>query len=125
MFINIGKAKNLTPPMLFSILEQYTGKRGIDIGRIEILRNFSFFELDPEWVDPMIKAFKNARYNGENIFVEPAENAAPDHQSRERKPFERRGSDSRSHGKPNREKQGFDRKDKPFKDQKARSFKRK
>jgi ATP-dependent RNA helicase DeaD len=125
MFINIGKAKNLTPPMLFSILEQYTGKRGIDIGRIEILRNFSFFELDPEWVDPMIKAFKNARYNGENIFVEPAENAAPDNQVRERKPFERRGSESRSQGKPNREKPTFDRKDKPFREQRTRSFKRK
>ena len=72
MFINIGRSKNLSPQNLFALIREHTGKKGIEIGRIEILRNFSFFELDKEWETPVIKAFNNVRYKGEKLVVEKA-----------------------------------------------------
>lgn len=73
LFINLGKVNNFNPPSLFGLIEQYTGKRGIDLGKIEVLRNFSFFEVDKEWEKPLIKALSNNKFNGERIVVEPAD----------------------------------------------------
>jgi len=98
MFINIGKAKNLTPPVLFSLIEQFTGKKGIDIGKIEILRNFSFFEVEKEWEPQLMKAFKSASYLGERISIEPADQKQQESSSRpsnERRPYGG-GNDNRS-----------------------------
>lgn len=74
MFLNVGKSKNLTPPVLFSLLKQQTGKSGIELGKIEIMRNFTFFEIEQSWEQQIIKAFKNATYKGERLSVERAEN---------------------------------------------------
>jgi ATP-dependent RNA helicase DeaD len=73
LFINLGKVNNFNPPSLFGIIEQSTGKRGIDLGKIEILRNFSFFEIDKEWEKPIMSALNNYRFNGERVVVEVAE----------------------------------------------------
>jgi ATP-dependent RNA helicase DeaD len=79
LFINLGKANNFNPPSLFGLIEGQTGKRGIDFGKIEVLRNFSFFEVDKEWATPIINALNNQRFNGEKIIVEPAAaNSRPD-----------------------------------------------
>ncbi|MBN2165836.1 MAG: DEAD/DEAH box helicase [Marinilabiliaceae bacterium] len=82
MFINIGKSKDLSPPVLFSLISQYTGKKGIDIGKIEIMRNFSFFEIDKNWEQTLVDAFRKAFYKGEKISIEKAENKPADNERR-------------------------------------------
>jgi ATP-dependent RNA helicase DeaD len=81
LFINLGRAHNFNPPALFQLIEQSTGKRGIELGRIEVLRNFSFFEVEKSWEKDMIEALCSARYNGERVSVELAD-AAPRGESR-------------------------------------------
>lgn len=73
LFINLGKAHHFTPPALFSLIEQCTGKRGIELGRIEILRNFSFFEVEKEKEGLIIETLTNSKYKGERVSVEVAE----------------------------------------------------
>jgi ATP-dependent RNA helicase DeaD len=73
LFINLGRASNFNPPALFNLIEQSTGKRGIELGRIEVLRNFSFFEVEKAWEKDLIDALNTARYNGERVSVEVAE----------------------------------------------------
>ncbi|MFT3737697.1 MAG: DEAD/DEAH box helicase [Breznakibacter sp.] len=73
LFINLGKANNFTPPALFSLIEQATGQRGIELGKIEILRNFSFFEVETENESLMIESLTNTRFRGERVSVEVAE----------------------------------------------------
>ncbi|PZX11292.1 ATP-dependent RNA helicase DeaD [Breznakibacter xylanolyticus] len=120
MFINLGKASNFNPPSLFNLIESYTGKRGIDLGRIEVLRNFSFFEIAPEWVTPIVNALNNQTYNGERLLVEPAASKGEDERPARAKGEKRFGS--KFSGKKEYQKD-FKR---DFKsDKKPRSFKRK
>ena len=50
-----------------------TGTKDIDIGKIELFSTFSFFEVDKDSSDLVLKNIKNARIKGKKIFVEIAE----------------------------------------------------
>ena len=73
-FINIGKVDNLNPVALIGMINDFTNKRNIEIGDIEILKNFSFFEIDSKFTDKILNAFKNKSYKKRKIAVEIAEN---------------------------------------------------
>ncbi len=69
-FINIGKTDKLTVPKLIGILKEVTRNRNIPIGKIDILKNFSFFEVKQEYTDLMLRSFKKAFYKGRKLNVE-------------------------------------------------------
>ncbi len=71
-FINLGKTDGLKPTTIIGMINDYTGKRNIDIGAIEIQRNFSFFETDSEYADLILKSFQNKNLKGRDIAVEVA-----------------------------------------------------
>ena len=43
-FINIGKEKDLQTHNLIGLINEYTKDRNIPVGKIDIMRKFSFFE---------------------------------------------------------------------------------
>ena len=43
------------------LINEYTGANNIEIGDIEILKNFSFFETDKNYVDSILDAFKGKK----------------------------------------------------------------
>jgi len=47
-----------------------TQKRNIEIGKIDIMKKFSFFEIDSTYESEILKAFKNAKYDGGSVSVE-------------------------------------------------------
>ena len=69
-FINIGKTDKLTVPKLIGILKEVTRNRNIPIGKIDILKNFSFFEVKQEHTDLLLRSFKKAFYKGRKLNVE-------------------------------------------------------
>jgi ATP-dependent RNA helicase DeaD len=73
-FINLGKTDNLNPQKIIGMINDYTGKRNIEIGEIEILKNFSFFEADSAHQDLILKSFNNKKMNNRRIAVETADN---------------------------------------------------
>ncbi len=72
-FINLGKTDGLKPTTVIGMINDFTGKRNIDIGSIEIQRNFSFFETDADYTDLILKSFNNKKLKGRKIAVEIAE----------------------------------------------------
>ncbi|MBC8321101.1 MAG: DEAD/DEAH box helicase [Bacteroidetes bacterium] len=72
LFINLGSSTNLNPSSLIGLINQYTRERNIDIGRIEIMKNFSFFEVDSSFEKIILKAFKDASFNDIPIVAELA-----------------------------------------------------
>lgn len=58
-FINIGQKQQIKVPNLIGLINEKTRKRDIEIGKIEILRNFSFFEADSEHEQLILDSFKN------------------------------------------------------------------
>jgi ATP-dependent RNA helicase DeaD len=72
-FINAGSQDGLVPSQLIGIINESTKKRDIEIGKIEIMKKFSFFEVDAHYTDRVIRGFENTEYNGREVIVEPAQ----------------------------------------------------
>lgn len=58
-FINVGQKQQVKVPNLIGLINEKTRKRDIEIGKIEILRNFSFFEADSAYEQLILDSFKN------------------------------------------------------------------
>ena len=69
-FINLGKIQNLETHNLIGLINEYTRKRNIPIGKIDILRKFSFFEVDSNYEKDVLKGLANAQWNDHAITVE-------------------------------------------------------
>lgn len=72
-FINLGKTDGLKPSFLIGLINEFTNIRDIEVGEIDILNNFSFFEVDSEHAAGVFNAFKGKSYKKRKIVIEPAE----------------------------------------------------
>jgi len=70
-YINVGKNKDLNPASLMKIINEHSKFQNVEIGNIDILKNFSFFEFDKNHEKDLMKAFENAEYEGTKLIVEP------------------------------------------------------
>ena len=71
LFINVGKTDNFFPTDLIGLINSNTKGR-VDLGRIDLMRNFSFFEVDEAEANKVIKALNRTRWNGRKVSVEVA-----------------------------------------------------
>ena len=69
-YINLGKMDRINPAKLMGLINENLNKNDVEIGQIEILKSFSFFEIDKTYADTILTAFKNAEYNGRSVIVE-------------------------------------------------------
>jgi len=69
-FINLGKSQDLQTHNLIGLINEYTKKRNIPIGKIDIMRRFSFFEVPMDFESDILKGFSKAKWNGEKLVVE-------------------------------------------------------
>jgi len=69
-FINLGKLQNLETHNLIGLINEYTRQRNIPIGKIDILRKFSFFEVDSNHEKDVLAGLANANWNGNKVSVE-------------------------------------------------------
>jgi ATP-dependent RNA helicase DeaD len=72
LFINIGKSDGLSPEQLIDLINVNTKGKKIPVGKIDILKGFSFFEIKPVHVDGLIGALNNKKFMGTRIALEPA-----------------------------------------------------
>lgn len=71
LFINLGKMDNFFAHELIDLLNQNTNKR-VDLGRIDLMKSFSFFEVKEEDAQNVINALSNAKFGNRRIAVEEA-----------------------------------------------------
>ncbi len=69
-FINLGTKNDLSAPRLIGLINEQTRSRDISIGKIDIMKKFSFFEVDTRFEKNIQQAFKNAVFEGEHVSVE-------------------------------------------------------
>ncbi len=89
LFINVGSSTNLNPASLIGLINKYTHEKSIDIGKIEIMKNFSFFEVDRAFEKKILVAFGEAEFNNIPLVIEVAN---PKQSSGERRSSPRRNS---------------------------------
>ena len=71
LFINLGKMDSFFPSELISLLNSNTRGR-IELGRIDLMKNFSFFEVEEKEAQNVVKALTRATWNGRKVSVEVA-----------------------------------------------------
>ncbi|MBR6249962.1 MAG: DEAD/DEAH box helicase [Bacteroidales bacterium] len=103
LFINMGKMDRLRPGDLMSIVNGFM--RHVDdkiaIGHIDIMRNFSFIEVDAQYGEQVIAAMNGQVLNGYKLIVEQAQpRDGGDNSERRRKP---RRSDNKPFGRGDRD----------------------
>ena len=59
------------PSELISLLNSNTRGR-IELGRIDLMKNFSFFEVEEKEAQNVVKALNRANWNGRKVSVEVA-----------------------------------------------------
>jgi len=69
-YINVGTKNKITPPRIIGLINDYTKRRDLAIGKIDILKNFSFFEVDKQAEKVILKSFKNATFENTRLIVE-------------------------------------------------------
>nr|WP_321354279.1 DEAD/DEAH box helicase [uncultured Draconibacterium sp.] len=71
-FFSLGKKSGVNKRAIIDLINQNTPGKSIDIGSIEVLKGFSFFEIDSNYEKELVKAFKNARFRGQKVNIEIA-----------------------------------------------------
>ena len=69
-FINIGRSSNLQTHNLIGMINEFTKNRNIAIGKIDIFKNFSFFEVEENHENLVLKSFNRKDWSGEKLVVE-------------------------------------------------------
>jgi len=112
-FINIGRKDNLNPGKLIGLINDQNIGDKIEIGSIDILDTFSFFELDKNFEDQTLEAFASNQpdFDGRSVNIEITKKERSGGGRRGgKKPFgkkdggfgRRRSSEGSSRGKSNR-----------------------
>ena len=73
-FFNLGKRDNLKKMDMLEIINKATAKskKRADIGDIEILEKFSFFEVEKSFKDEVLKGLQTQKFKGKDMRAEVA-----------------------------------------------------
>jgi ATP-dependent RNA helicase DeaD len=73
LFINLGKSDGFYPEQLIELVNTNTKGRKVPIGKIDLLKTFSFFEVEASYADDLISALSNATFMDRRVAVEIAQ----------------------------------------------------
>ncbi|MFT7330172.1 MAG: ATP-dependent RNA helicase DeaD [Roseivirga sp.] len=117
-FINIGRKDRLNPARLIGLINEQEIAKNIEIGQIEILDTFSFFELDKTYTKEILSSFTrdgDVSFEGRGVNVEITE------KKRAGSRGARDGGKRRSEGGKNHRGSGGERRSKTFNSDKSSS----
>ncbi|HAN18562.1 MAG: hypothetical protein A2X13_13975 [Bacteroidetes bacterium GWC2_33_15] len=110
LFVNIGKNHGLNPQRLMGLVNEATRDRNIPVGRIDIMKSFSFFEIDEQYTSKVLDGLNNIDFDGVKVSSEIAnEKPAGDSGRSERKPFGRERSERKSFDRERPERKSYER----------------
>ena len=68
--INLGTNDKVSVIDLISLINRHTGDQSIEIGKIDLMKKFSFFEVDKSYESTILEAFKDVTRDGIKVIVE-------------------------------------------------------
>lgn len=72
LFINLGKTDGFFPEQLIELVNKNTPGVKVPLGKIDLLKTFSFFEAGEEHADLLIDVLNKAKFNDRKVAVEIA-----------------------------------------------------
>lgn len=92
LHINIGSKNSANPGSIIGLINKATPGLSVDIGDIEILKKFSFFEVDAKHVDKVLQSVNGMAYHDEIVEVEISDSPKPEKKAAHRGQAPRGGS---------------------------------
>lgn len=90
LYISAGSRDDLTPARLMGMINESLDSSDAEVGKIDIMRNFSFFEIEKKKEADLLKALNGADFDGKPLLVEVSQ-AKPERSSSDSdKPFKKR-----------------------------------
>lgn len=83
-YINLGSSQDLSAQRLMGIVNEKMRSSNVLFGKIEIMKKFSFFEIDKEFTNELLSSFNNAKYKGEQLLVELVKKSKTPHKKKEK-----------------------------------------
>lgn len=99
LFINIGKKDHVTPKSFMGFINRVSQGTNIELGRIDLLQNFSFFEVPERQAKTAIKVLAGTDFDGRTVNVEITDNNDKNQHGNDR----RGGSRCDDHGRGRRD----------------------
>ena len=99
LFINIGKKDHVTPKSFMGFINRVSQGTNIELGRIDLLQNFSFFEVPERQAKTAIKVLAGTDFDGRTVNVEITDNNDKNQHGNDR----RGGSRRDNHGRGRRD----------------------
>jgi ATP-dependent RNA helicase DeaD len=78
LFINLGKKDGFYPEHLIDLINKNTSGKKIPLGQIDLMQNFSFFEVEEMYTDKLIDSLKDVNYMNRKVVVEIAQEKPKD-----------------------------------------------
>lgn len=75
LFINLGKMDHLHARELMGLVNRLCKGKRVDFGRIDLMKNFSFFEVLENQADIVISSLRNEDFDGRKINIEVTNNS--------------------------------------------------
>ncbi len=107
--INIGRKHRATPIDIISIINRALKSNDIEIGKIELNRYQTFFEIDKDYKEDFIKNIKKIDFKGNDLVLgEPTEfEQKPSRRRKDRKNYNKKSYSSKSSRKRKKKKSRF------------------
>ena len=98
-FVNRGKRDGFYVKQIMEMVNRHVRNERIEMGRIDLMQNFSFFEVPEKQADTVLRALSHAHVNGQHVIVELAGDAPMTEQKpKARKPQSHDEKDGFSNG---------------------------
>ena len=97
-FINQGKKDGFSPKLLMGMINSHMGGISPEIGQIEIMKMFSFFEMESGHTSDLQRAAKQMEFNGREVAIEESSPRPDSSGDQKEKRNRRRGKDNDQRG---------------------------
>ena len=95
-YINIGTKQRLNPLKLISLINESLNSSDHEIGKIEVLKTFSFFEIDSSVSLKLVETLNGTKFNRVNVKAEISREKSATSNSKMKKDNRRRGKSKKN-----------------------------
>ena len=105
-YINVGFQHKLNPGKLIGLINEYLRSSDAVIGKIEVMKTFSFFEIDNKWESKLFVGFKGKKFKGIPLLIKEDKGTPKSKKGSKRKSKYRDNKVARTKARKNRNKGG-------------------
>jgi ATP-dependent RNA helicase DeaD len=73
LFVNLGKSDGFFPEQLIELVNSVSRGKKVPIGKIDLMKTFSFFEVEPRHAEELIRSLNNTTYMDRRVAVDIAQ----------------------------------------------------